>query len=119
MKEKSQRSLRIADAIRRELAMIIRRKSFDPRLTQVTLTDVEVTADLSIATCYFTLHDHDTLDEVSKVLKKASGFLRHVLAKQAALRRTPRLRFVYDKVLIEGERISRLLDSLGTSASAE
>jgi len=51
------RSTRVAEQLRRELAELLRHASKDPRLQQVTITDVEVTRDISYARVYFSQLD--------------------------------------------------------------
>ncbi len=49
------RSERVADQLRIEVADILAKKSKDPRLHSVTVTDVEVTKDLRIARVYVSI----------------------------------------------------------------
>ena len=48
------RAERVADQIRMEVADILMRKIKDPRVRSVTVTDVELTADLRLARIYVT-----------------------------------------------------------------
>jgi ribosome-binding factor A len=43
------------------------------------------------------------------VLNDASGYIRILLGKAMKLRVVPEIRFVYDKTLVEGMRISNLI----------
>ena len=54
MKKHSQRAQRVGDQIQRELADLLRNEVKDPRVGPVTVTAVDVTADLSHATVHFT-----------------------------------------------------------------
>jgi len=49
VKKHSQRAQRVGDQIQRELAQLLRDEVKDPRVGRITLTGVEVSADLSHA----------------------------------------------------------------------
>ena len=106
------RTDRVAQEIQKEVAMIIQREVKDPRLGMVTVNAVEVTRDLAYATVYvtfFTLEDQN-VDEAVEVLNEASGYIRGILAKRIKARIMPELRFVYDKSLVEGVRMTNLVN---------
>lgn len=110
----TRRQRRIADLIHEELSNLLERKVDDPRLFNITLTAVEVSADLQIATVYYTVLD--TGEEASKEtqagLDRAQGYLRRELAGTLSLRYTPQLVFRFDQSLAAGQRIEELLASL-------
>jgi len=102
------RGERMADLIRAELARALREEVRDPSLGFVTLTAVDLSPDLRSARVYVSVLDADaerTLDG----LRRATPFLRRTLARNAGLRFTPDLRFVFDPSLARGSRIERLL----------
>ena len=98
------RSHRIGEMLMRELALIIQHDISDPRVGMVTVSHVDVTADLKHAKVYVThlnkseLAEHD-MKECLAGLARASGFLRRGLARRVELRAIPELRFYYDKTL--------------------
>ena len=108
------RTQRVSEQIKRELAQIIHREVKDPRIGMVTLSDVEVTTDLSYAKVYFTTLniDSDLERDPSKLLNKISPMLRSLLGKKIRLRVTPELKFIYDNSLTEGMRISNLVSNV-------
>ncbi|ASK78378.1 ribosome-binding factor A [Paraphotobacterium marinum] len=108
------RTQRVSEQIKRELAQIIHREVKDPRIGMVTLSDVEVTTDLSYAKVYFTTLniDSDLEKDPSKLLNKISPMLRSLLGKKIRLRVTPELKFIYDNSLTEGMRISNLVSKV-------
>jgi len=74
---------------------------------------VNVSKDLAYADIYVTfmgIDEEDGVDEALGVLGHASGFLRSMLAKGIQLRTIPRLRFHYDRTIVDGPRMSRLID---------
>ena len=108
------RTQRVSEQIKRELAQIIHREVKDPRIGMVTLSDVEVTTDLSYAKVYFTtLNIYSDLEkDPAKLLNKISPMLRSLLGKKIRLRVTPELKFIYDNSLTEGMRISNLVSKV-------
>jgi len=113
MVQEFSRTQRVGGQIQRELAQIIQQELRDPRLGMVTISAVEVSKDMTHAKVFITLMNPDQdVNETLKVLKKASGFLRHTLGKRILLRVLPELHFVYDSSVDEGMRISALLDAV-------
>ncbi len=109
------RATRVADQIRMEVADILMRKSKDPRLGFVTVTDVELTNDLRLARVFVTtMQDGQAEAEVFAGLARAGGFIRAELGRRLHLRYTPELVFQKDTSGPRGDRILSLLDSLGT-----
>jgi len=53
----SDRLNRVAQAIQEEVAQIVQREIKDPRIGFVTITRVNITADLQHATIYFSILD--------------------------------------------------------------
>jgi ribosome-binding factor A len=106
------RGQRVADQIQRQLAQLIQQEVRDPRIGMVTLTAVEINRELDHAHIYVTvLGDQNDIDLALTGLKQASGYLRSKLASRLKLRTTPQLRFVFDKSLQEGNRLTALIDS--------
>ena len=109
----SNRTTRVADQIRMEVADILARKTKDPRIQLVTVTDVSMTADLKIARIYVTAMDRDHFEKDTKPgLNSAVGFIRTELGRRLHLRYTPELVFFRDESAEHGDRIERLLNSL-------
>jgi ribosome-binding factor A len=105
------RSRRIAEQIQRELSGIIRLELKDPRVGMVTIIDVEVSRDQSHAKIFFTLlGDQQAIEDTSRGLQHAAGFLRSELAQRMKLRVVPQLQFKHDESVERGMRLSRLID---------
>lgn len=104
------RARRLADELRRLLARMLREDLRDPRVGFVTLTDVKLSADLRHAVGYVTVIDARTREETLYGLNRAVPFLRRLLAREAGLRFTPSLRFVYDEAADGAQRLERILD---------
>jgi ribosome-binding factor A len=102
---------KVAHLMRREVADILERKLRDPRLSAtVTVTDVQITHDLSFARIFVTvLGDETARKHAMDGLKRATGFVRHELGDRLDLREVPELRFEYDGSLDRGHRVEDLL----------
>lgn len=120
MSKETPRSTRLADQIQRDLAELIRRELKDPRVGLVTITDVEVSRDLSHAKVYVSsLTDAATHDHTIATLQHAAGFLRARLGHALRVRQVPELHFVYDESVERGIRLSRLIDEAVESGGQE
>lgn len=106
------RSERVAQMVIRHLAVILRNEVKDPRVSSLTITDVEVTKDLRQAKVFVTsmLEDQAEIDDTMHALEKANGFLRRQLARVIDMRHCPSLIFAYDNSISEGARMSALID---------
>ena len=107
----SYRIERVNELMRRELVLLLKQETKDPRLKQVVITDVIVSRDLTSAKVFFSV-DEDSNKIVASLLDKASGFFRSSLSKSLDLRHTPTLSFIYDTAPNMGARIDDLLSKL-------
>ena len=107
----SYRTERVNELMRRELVLLLKQETKDPRLKQVVITDVFVSRDLTSAKIFFSV-DEDSIKIVASLLNKASGFFRSSLSKTLNLRHTPTLSFIYDTAPNTGARIDDLLSKL-------
>jgi ribosome-binding factor A len=104
---------RVADQIRSELATLLAREVHDPGIGFVTLTRVQVSADLQLARVHYTaLGDEKTRATSGRALERAAPFLRRQLGSRLRLKRTPELRFVYDDSIAGQDRIEQILNEL-------
>ncbi len=111
MKKKGfQRSDRVAEQVRRDLADLIQNELKDPRVGMISLTAVELTPDYAHAKVFFTTLDTEHLEEVERGLKRSAGFLRRELGRRIHIHTLPELHFVYDNSLERGASMSLLID---------
>ncbi|MBS1139981.1 MAG: ribosome-binding factor [Proteobacteria bacterium] len=111
MKKKGfQRSDRVAEQVRRDLADLIRTELKDPRVGMVSLTAVELTPDYAHAKIFFATLNSEHLEEIERGLKRAAGFLRRELGKRIHIHTLPELHFVYDSSIERGTSLSLLID---------
>jgi ribosome-binding factor A len=107
---------RVAEAIKREMADILSSRLRDPRLSgMISVTDVEVTQDLSLARVYVSVLASGTeRDRALEGLQHSAGFVRHELAPRLGLREVPELRFLLDTSIEKGARVEELLRKLAS-----
>jgi len=110
------RADRIGDLMLKELAEVLLRRVKDPRLADITLTGVEVSADLRHAKVYYSLlGDDEKRNKAAEGLESAKGFVKRELGKRLTLRRIPDISFYFDASLEHGSHIDRLLAELKES----
>ncbi len=98
--------------IKRDLSEIIQKEMRDPRLSLVTVTDVDVARDFSIAKVFISaVGNPEEKAAALKALQGASGFLRGHLGRMLELRTVPVLVFRYDTGIERGARMYELLRS--------
>jgi len=110
----STRQQRVAEAIRRLISEIVQRQLKDPRLEGIiTITKVEVTADLRLAKIFYSVLGDDKKQRlVAKGLKSAKSFLRARIGDEIKLRYTPELMLILDKSAEYRERIDTILNQI-------
>jgi len=96
----------------RILNELIRFETKDPAVSGVSLTAIELSRDLSVATVFFSLLDPDDAPESAlQGLQRAAGFLRSKLGASIKVRHTPELRFIHDDSVAHSIKISQLIES--------
>ena len=114
------RSDRVAAQLQRELAELLRSEFKNPKLGLVTLSDVEVTRDMSLIKAYVSfLGSSETPQQCVKTLNQHASKLRHALSSRIRLRVMPDLRFIHDDSIDRGMRMEELLGSIKASHPAD
>ena len=103
------RTDRVSAQLRRELGALVREAVAEHGLPSVSVSDVEVTKDLDVATVYVTALLGDEGPSATKALNELAKEFRRELSRSMKLRRVPELRFRYDDSVDKGERIENLL----------
>ena len=108
---RSKRGFKIADHIRKTVSEIVRAKVRDPRVDTVTITDVEVTYDITIAKVFYSVYpwSENNLKDAHAGLNSAKRFIRVQLGKELTCYRIPELAFKLDTSLDHGDKINELL----------
>jgi ribosome-binding factor A len=102
------RSSRVAHQIQRALSELIRHEVRDPRLGMVTLTEVQVSKDLSYAKVFYSVLGAEK-SIAQEILDGAADMLRGPLGRALGLRHSPELRFVNDELIEQGAKLSALI----------
>lgn len=109
----SKRLARINEQLKREISMILRREVRDPRVGVVTVSGVDVVADLAVADVYIRMLGSDEeKSETMEGLVAAAPYVRRELGKTLQLRHVPELRFREDRSLEHAQRIERILSEV-------
>jgi ribosome-binding factor A len=104
------RTLRVAEAVREELAEIIGFEAEDPRLLAVDVVEAHVSADGRHANVRVAIRGTEREQCQSlAALEHARHFLRHELAMRLSLRHVPELHFEQDRNPDVESRIDFLL----------
>ena len=104
---------RVAELIRNELGTAVVRHLRDPRVGFVTITNVEISADLHYAKVFYSVMGDDAAKKrTHEALSHASGFLQRDLAQVLNLRYTPRLDFYLDNSLDHSIEVDGILKEI-------
>lgn len=111
----SERRGRLQEDIKREISDILAKQLKDPRLGFTSITDVELSRDLSHAKVFFSVYGSDDEQAQTKEsLLRAKGFIRSELGKRIRIRHIPELNFLYDPSIQQGARINEILKGLNS-----
>ena len=93
------RSQRVSDSIKKEVASIFLFKVNDPRLRNITITNVVLSDDLSNAKIFYsTINLKNEEVSIKKALDKSKGFIRTMLGKSMSLKKIPTISFFKDDI---------------------
>ncbi len=95
----------------RELSLILRLDAKNNYLSNITITEVRITNDLSFMTIYYTFYQ-GKVENYEKALNDCKGYLRSELAKKLKARKMPDLIFKHDEALEYGNRINEIISNL-------
>lgn len=115
MKGSKRRPDQIAETIRQIVADAVIHEVRDPRVSGfVTITDVQVTNDLSYATIRFSVITEEETERQSALegLKSAAGFFRSKVSQALSTRIVPELRFELDRGREHANRINEILGAI-------
>jgi len=109
----TRRQERASELIHEQISDLLQKRIRDPRLAHVTVTDVEISPDLRLATVFIsTLGDRESCNSALEGLQHASSYIRRELAQRLQMRLMPELRFSLDDSWERGGRVDELLEQL-------
>lgn len=100
---------RIKALIERNLMDIVRGEIKDPKIGMVSVNEVEVNSDSTLAKVYVTFFGAKYPHQAFEQLKKKEGYVRTSLAKKMDLYKVPKVVFVYDESFDRADRIEKAL----------
>lgn len=108
----TERTARLDELLREEISGLIARELHDPRIGFVTVTDVEVSPDLSHASVWVSvIGSPDERRTTVRALAHAMPFIRGRLGR-LRLKKIPRLHVRLDETAVRGTRVLGILDAL-------
>jgi ribosome-binding factor A len=117
------RTDRVAQQIHKEVASILQQefKHREPEVGMITVSGAEVSRDLSHAKVFITFYgsDEDKIEQDLAKLVDARGFVRGILGKRIRMRNVPAIHFFRDTSIVEGARISALVNDAIASDKAK
>ncbi len=120
MAPESTRQKKVAAEIQRLVNELLRGEVKDPRLAGATVSAVDVSGDLGVATIFFsTIALDDDPADIREGFEKARGFLRTRVGEALSLRRVPELRFRHDTSARRGVEMGRLIDEAGADRARD
>ena len=117
----SRRIARLNDVFREEISDLLRRQVKDPRLAVfITITRVEISADISHARVYVSvMGSEEDREGALRGLEAAASFLRRQIGRRLSLRRVPELSFRRDDSMERGAHVLELLDEVTEQEKAD
>ena len=117
---KSVRIERINSELQKAISHIIDTEIRDPQIDAIiSVSEVDITPDLSYARVYITSMGSTSTSEVLNRIKGAAGFIRGRLSKAVKLRITPRLEFMLDSSKEYASRIDNILNNITYSTQPD
>jgi ribosome-binding factor A len=101
------------DLFREEISAIIQRELKDPGFGFITILDVKLSEDLKYAKVLYSVYGNDEeKQKTAEALKRARGYIRHLLGKRVQLRLMPEITWELDTQQDRIERIEKILEGL-------
>ena len=107
------RADRVKHVLQQEISQILQQEMRDPRLSLLTVTNVNLTSDLRDAKVFVSSLDNN-LDrkELLHGLNRAAGYIRGELGRRLTMKYIPQVTFVFDDSFDHQERILDLIDQI-------
>lgn len=113
----STKSDKIAELIQRNISEIIQFDVKDPKIGFITITDCQVTNDLSYAKIFVSFLGQNARKEAGmRSLERSKGYIRSELSKKLSIRKVPELIFVLDDALERGNKIEKIIADINKKA---
>ena len=113
-KEKSNRSLKVAETIRKAVSAVLVRNELPvdpPFIFPLSVIKVEMNTDLKIAYIYVTTHEKIKKIEILNKLEECKKYLAVEVVKLIDLKFSPKLIFRNDETIDQVNKIDQILNS--------
>ena len=113
-KEKSNRSLKVAETIRKAVSAVLVRNELPvdpPFIFPLSVIKVEMNTDLKIAYVYVTTHEKIKKIEILNKLEECKKYLALEVVKLIDLKFSPKLIFRNDETIDQVNKIDQILNS--------
>ena len=101
------------DQFREEISSIIREEIKDPGIGFITVLDVRLTEDLKHAKVLYSVYgSQEEKEKTTEALRRAKGYIKHLLGSRVKLRFMPELTFIFDTEQEKRARIDELLEKV-------
>ncbi len=115
----TRRTEKVADTIQEVIADLLERRVKDPVLDNVmiSITRVVVSPDLATARVHVSLLgiEEEQVEDVLTALARVEPFLHHEMMRQLRMRRVPRMHFLRDRSIEEGDRLTAMMRDVARS----
>jgi len=108
---KSNYLLKLESSLKRALSDIIANE-VKKNIGFVTITDVDLTSDLSFLTVYYTVLSGKDKKKAKEGLEASKGYIRTSLVNKVSMRKAPELTFKYDETYEKAQRIDELIEQI-------
>jgi len=119
----TRRTEKVGDTIQQLLADLLERKVKHPAFQDVmiSITLVDVAPDLTTARVHVSLLgvDEEQAADVFAALERTEPFFHREMMRQLRIRRAPRLRFMRDRSIEEGDRMTTLMREVARNEGRE
>lgn len=122
-KPPSSRQLKVAENIRHALIEVFKYKKQLPKILidqSITVTEVQVTANLKIAFCYVLPFGNNLAkDEFINALNEAKNAVRKMVTSKIHVKYSPELQFIYDESFDNASNINKIMKQVQNNDSEE
>lgn len=103
--------IKYEERIRDVINLALRREFADTRLTNVSVTHVELTQDYSHAKVYWDTFDSSKRGDAKEAIESTAGRMRKLLASKMEVRHTPEIHYIYNSQFEDESKIDKLLQA--------
>ena len=112
MFSQSYRRKRLNKLLQEEISKIIQELK-DPRIGFITITEVELSNDMSSAAVFYSvLGEKKDKIQTEKALLNAKGYIKYRIAQELSIRKIPDFKFIFDTSIERATKIFSLLDKI-------